>query len=129
MVSGFVRIQDSSENGRYWVGFKAPEDITQTIVWTLPITDGTSGQALVTNGSGVLTWVSGGGGVSAPEFYEFTQSANLSIWAITHNLNKKPSVTVQNSTGDTLLGEIQYIDNSSLLFKLNLPSTGKAYLN
>jgi hypothetical protein len=102
MVSGYVRIQESPENGRYWVGFKAPEDLAQTTVWTLPITDGTSGQALVTNGSGVLTWASGGGGVPAPEFYEFTQSANLSIWAITqtHNLNKKPSVTAQNSTGD-----------------------------
>ena len=39
-----------------YVGFKAP-NILNSQVWTLPNTDGTPGQVLSTDGSGVLTWV------------------------------------------------------------------------
>jgi hypothetical protein len=41
------------------LALKAPDNLTASTVWTLPGTDGTSGQALVTNGSGALSWASG----------------------------------------------------------------------
>jgi hypothetical protein len=37
-----------------------------TPVWTMPIADGTSGQVLSTDGAGVLSWISAGGGMSDP---------------------------------------------------------------
>lgn len=45
------------------VFLKAPDAISSDVIYTLPGTDGTSGQALVTNGSGSLSFatVSGGG--------------------------------------------------------------------
>ena len=40
-----------------YVAFKAPATIASNVTWTLPSTDGTAGQVLSTNGSGVLSWV------------------------------------------------------------------------
>ena len=39
-----------------YVGFVPPLSITSNVLWTLPGTDGTSGQALKTSGAGVLSW-------------------------------------------------------------------------
>jgi trimeric autotransporter adhesin len=39
------------------VGFK-PATTNTSVTWTLPAADGTSGQVLITNGSGVLSWTS-----------------------------------------------------------------------
>ena len=43
-------------NGANYVGFRAPNSIAADVTWTLPDADGTSGQVLSTNGSGVLSW-------------------------------------------------------------------------
>jgi len=42
-----------------FLALKAPDNLAATSIWTLPASDGTSGQALVTNGSGALSWASG----------------------------------------------------------------------
>lgn len=52
-------------NGNKYIGFKAPANPTATLLWTLPGVDGSANQALITNGSGVLSWGAGGGGGSA----------------------------------------------------------------
>ena len=43
----------------YSLSLKAPDMLATSVVWTLPSTDGSSGQLLQTNGSGLLSWVSG----------------------------------------------------------------------
>jgi hypothetical protein len=40
-----------------YVGFQAPAVVAADLTWTLPAADGTNGQILGTNGSGVLAWV------------------------------------------------------------------------
>ena len=49
-----LRFSNSTTN---YVAFKAPASIGSNVDWTLPSTDGTAGQVLSTNGSGVLSWV------------------------------------------------------------------------
>ena len=44
------------------VGFQAPGTLTSSTTWTLPATDGSSGQFLRTNGSGILSWNNSSGG-------------------------------------------------------------------
>ena len=51
-----LRFQELAANGANYVGFKAPDSIASNKIWALPNADGTSGQALVTDGSGVLSW-------------------------------------------------------------------------
>lgn len=55
-----LRFADADSSA--YVGFKAPATITTSRIWTLPAVDGTSGQVLSTNGSGVLSWATAGGG-------------------------------------------------------------------
>ena len=50
--------------GANYVGFEAPA-LSADKIWVLPTADGTSGQALVTNGSGTLSFADSGGGTSA----------------------------------------------------------------
>ena len=43
------------------LNIKAPDALASSVTWTLPPTDGTSGQVLSTNGSGSFSWASVGG--------------------------------------------------------------------
>lgn len=61
-----LRLADTDSS--HYVGFKAPGTVSSNKIWTLPSTDGTSGQSLVTDGSGTLSWVSSGGGAAFSEF-------------------------------------------------------------
>jgi hypothetical protein len=62
--SGELRIFENTDNGTNYVSLKAPESITTNVTFVLPDADGTAGQALVTDGSGELSWAAAGGGGS-----------------------------------------------------------------
>lgn len=49
-------LRENTGNGVFGVGLRAPESVPADIVYTLPGTDGTAGQSLVTNGSEILSW-------------------------------------------------------------------------
>jgi len=53
-----LRLYEASahSSGQNFVGFRAPNSLTGNTLWTLPPSDGTPGQALVTDGSGQLSW-------------------------------------------------------------------------
>lgn len=55
-----LRFADSDSSN--WVAFQAPATVASNVTWTLPNADGTSGQVLSTDGSGTLSWATGGGG-------------------------------------------------------------------
>lgn len=55
-----LRLADS--NSSNWVAFQAPATVAANVTWTLPATDGTNGQMLSTNGSGVLSFSTPSGG-------------------------------------------------------------------
>lgn len=63
--ASYLRFYEGAINGSNYVGLKAPSTLSSNITYTLPATDGTTGQALKTNGSGELSWgdvtASGGG--------------------------------------------------------------------
>jgi hypothetical protein len=59
-----LRFADSDSSN--YVSFQAPATVATNVAWTLPATDGTSNQALVTNGSGTLSWATMSGGSSSP---------------------------------------------------------------
>ena len=54
-----LRFDERAANGTNYVGFKAADALAGNVIWTLPTSDGTSGQVLSTNGTGTLSWVSG----------------------------------------------------------------------
>jgi len=68
-IAGNVTIQGNATNANKLVlndkgttnslSLKAPDTLAASVIWTLPATDGTSGQVLSTNGSGSFSWASG----------------------------------------------------------------------
>jgi len=53
-AQGDLRFFDSDSSN--YVAFQAPATVSSNVTWTLPSTDGASGEALTTNGSGTLSW-------------------------------------------------------------------------
>lgn len=57
-MTGNFYFQELVANGTNLVGFRAPDSIAANVTWILPATDSTGSQALVSNGSGTLSWAS-----------------------------------------------------------------------
>jgi hypothetical protein len=51
-----LRLPEDTDNGTNYVAIKAPDSIASNLTLTLPSADGTNGQALVTNGTGTLSF-------------------------------------------------------------------------
>jgi hypothetical protein len=99
-ATGALRFADTDSSN--YVAFKAAGTVASNVTWTLPATDGTSNQALVTNGSGTLSWATPGGTVTIsndtstasdlyPAFTAATSGTVSTIYTGNANLLYKPS--------------------------------------
>lgn len=61
--------------------------------------------------------------------YIHEQVTPSASWAINHNLNYFPNVTVVDSGGSDVVGSISYVDQDNLVITFNAPFGGKAYLS
>ena len=68
-------------------------------------------------------------GGTADAYYVHTQALPESVWTITHNLNKKPSVTIVDSTDAVVYGDVNYLNDNQLTLTFVGAFSGKAYLN
>ncbi|MEO8148649.1 MAG: tail fiber domain-containing protein, partial [Bacteroidia bacterium] len=59
--AGEIRFDELSANGLNYTGFKAADNITANRIYTLPAADGSNGQVLSTNGSGIMNWITAPG--------------------------------------------------------------------
>ena len=50
------------------------------------------------------------------------------VWVISHGLMSKPDVTVLDTSGQILAGNVTYVDDDSLTIAFGTPTTGTAYL-
>ena len=79
-TSGINALSLTDDTDTNAIKFQAPASVTGTVTFTLPDGDGTSGQAIITDGSGVLSWGDaggggGGGGSNVFTLFEFTATA------------------------------------------------------
>lgn len=61
--------------------------------------------------------------------YVHNQVSSSATWTITHGLGKYPSVTVQDGSGNNLLGQITYTDLNNITVTFNTAFSGVAYIN
>jgi len=61
--------------------------------------------------------------------YSYTQNSPSAIWTITHNLNFYPNITVVDSGGSQVEGEVSYLNPSSLVLTFTSAFSGHAYLS
>jgi hypothetical protein len=59
-----IRFRETTANGTNYVALKAPASLSADLTFTLPATDGTNGQILTTNGSGVLSFATPASGIA-----------------------------------------------------------------
>lgn len=71
--------------------------------------------------------ISGGG--EGDKNYTFTQGTPSSVWTINHKLGKLPAVSVMDSAGTQVLGDVEYIDDDTCLLRFDYAFSGKATLN
>ena len=100
-----LRFEEATANGDNYVAFQAPAAISSNVTWTLPAADSSGSQALVSNGSGTLSWSSTGDatlagdntwtGAQRGQVTGLTSSANITIDMSTTNNH---SVTLAHNT-------------------------------
>lgn len=65
----------------------------------------------------------------ADKTFVFEQGIASDVWEITHNLGKKPSVTVVDTADNVIYPAVQYINENQCVVTFNAGTKGKAYLN
>ena len=68
-------------------------------------------------------------GLTGDKTYVHHQSVPASVWDITHNMDKLPSVTIVDSAGSVVMGEITYESKNKLKVTFTAEFGGSAYLN
>ena len=61
--------------------------------------------------------------------FTFNQTVSTNIWSITHNIGAFPAVTVIDSVGNFVVGDVSYVDDRSVTLTFKTAFKGKAYLN
>jgi len=136
-AQGDMRLADADSSN--YVGFQASTTVPSNVIWTLPTSDGTNGQVLSTDGSGILSWASAGSGdlVSTNNLSDLSDTAiaktnlglgnventALSTWAGTSNINTLGTIGAGIWQG-TVIGD-SYISSASTW---NSKQAGNAYL-
>lgn len=69
------------------------------------------------------------GKVGEDKEFIFTQASSSKQWEIEHNLGKYPSVSVVDSGGNEVVGDVTYLTKNKLTVLFTAPFSGKAYLN
>lgn len=68
-------------------------------------------------------------GIISDRTYVYTQTTAASTWFIPHNMNKYPAVTVKDSEGNIVIGELEYTDINNVKIIFSSAIGGTAYLN
>lgn len=68
-------------------------------------------------------------GINSPETFVYEQKEPSATWIIKHDLNKYPSVTVVDSAGTVVMGEYNFVDESTVICTFSGAFSGVCYLN
>lgn len=66
---------------------------------------------------------------AADKHYTHVQATPSSSWAITHGLGKYPSITVLDSSGQSVEGDVLYVDLNNVTLNFNSGFSGTAVFN
>jgi hypothetical protein len=88
---------------------------------------GNTGDVLVTTGN-TVTWVNASVASSTYTF-SYTSAQALETWVINHNLNRNPSVTVTDLSGNWVIPDVFYNSADQITLTFNGATAGYAYLN
>ena len=116
-------VNDSGASSKLFYGTSAPTSST-----------GTTGDFWIRTYTGELYGPKGGSGWPTdslpliPKRHVHTQGSAATSWSITHALTGYPSVTVVDSAGTVVIGDVQYNSTTSITVTFQSAFAGKAYL-
>ena len=64
-----------------------------------------------------------------PQAFVFHQMTPQAVWTIQHNLATYPGVTVVDSSGAVVVGDVEYVDSNNITITFGSAFGGIAYLN
>lgn len=67
--------------------------------------------------------------VQQKDSYTHIQGEASDVWMIEHNMGRYPSVTVVDSAGSAVFGDVTYTNENQLTVTFSVAFSGKAYLN
>lgn len=104
-----LRLSEDTDNGTNYIGLKSPAAVASNLDFTLPSADGSAGQFMKTDGSGVLS------------FGTVTQKL-LNYTVLTDSTRATPSLTSSNTARVVQFSKsyTKLSSTSSLLFQVNL---------
>lgn len=114
------------------------EKDVQTIINSKTIIDTTINKSGPRGLSAYEIWLQNGGLGTEIDFlnslkisgtFSYEQMIPSTEWHVEHNLKGYPSVTVVDSAGSVVYGEVYYIDENNLKVIFNVSFSGQVYLN
>ena len=66
---------------------------------------------------------------SGDKYWVHQQTLPSSRWEIVHPLNKRPSVSFENSAGQKIMAPYEYVTDNLIIAEFNGAVAGKAFLN
>lgn len=66
---------------------------------------------------------------SADKHYVHEQATASAEWVVTHNLGKFPSVSVADSAGSVVEGDVTYLNENEIRLNFSALFSGSVYLN
>lgn len=67
--------------------------------------------------------------VTGDKHFVHLQGPPSNLWTVTHNLDKKPSVTIIDSAGNMVVGKLVYVNLNILTLQFVSPISGEAICN
>lgn len=121
---GQLQLREATGGGTDQINIQAPAALAASYTLTLPVDDGTSGQFLQTDGSGVLSWQT----ASAPSFLADWVTGDGTSKTVTHNLGSlNIAVTLYDKTnGETIKVDTEIRTNSNTLDLTSSEAPGAA---
>ena len=108
-TSGLDVLSFQDDDNSHQLKFQAPSSVTTTTTFTLPDGDGSNGQAIVTNGSGTLSFSNAGGGSFLGE-----TGGGLGDIIRVHENELNTSVTVATNTNGLCAGSLTVASGATL---------------
>ena len=108
-TSGVDVLSFQDDDNSHQLKFQAPSTVSTSVTFTLPNGDGSSGQAIVTNGSGTLTFSNAGGGSFLGE-----SGGGLGDIIRVHENELNTSVAIASNTNGLCAGALTVASGATL---------------
>ena len=131
---GKLYLYERSTNGTNYVGFEAPDSLVSDLFWTLPDTDGTANQALVTDGGATLSWASfvansintnrllGRVSPATGAVEQITPGTGVLSWLQTpSSTNLRTAMTDETGSGSLVFGTSPTLDTPTITTSATVP--------